>query len=350
MSAIEARRGPQIAARASIALILIVAMGLFGLGVYRAASLFKSSATAVQRPTGTTFPALPGTMYVVQDGAIYRFANGSFRQVTSESGWIQPSLSPDGSRLVVARRSLNRSDLFVLSPLGRVLLQLTHNQSPSVETNHWAFYPRYSPDGSAVYFSYDPKDPYNTYRVDLAIFATGAHDASAPAVQWSQPNEYTGGDVDPIPLRNGALLYTKFSIDQQSVVHSQIWYAPHAGSPGIGLTKPADDCGQPALSNDQSMVAMVCRHGGLQSADLEVASFDPSVPALGSFSVLVGGGLAASPSFSPDGKLIAFLAPGADGGPFQLWTVDPNPATTHSARQITTHLDLDSGSAPAWAA
>jgi Tol biopolymer transport system component len=286
-------------------------------------------------------------MYVEQGGAIYRFERGSFRRITAEEGWTQPAVSPDGGELLAVKRSLNRSDIFVLGSAGRVPVPLTHNQSESVEGNHWAFYPRFSADASTVYFSYDPKDPGNNYRVDLAIFSTSADPQSSNAAQFTQPNEYTGGDVEPVPLQRG-LIYTKFSIDELSIVHSQVWFQADPGSPGAGLTKPADDCGRPAVSKDETMVAMVCRHGGLESADLEVAALVGSPPALGEPVVVVRSGLVASPAFSPDGKLLAYFAPAEPAGPFQLWTVAPSTASASAPRQITTRLDLDPTSAPAW--
>jgi hypothetical protein len=167
-------------------------------------------------------------------------------------------------------------------------------------------------------------------------------------VQWTQPNEYTGGDVEPIPLQRGGLIYTKFSIDEQSVVHSQLWFQAVPGTAGRGLTKPADDCAQPAVSKDETMVAMVCRHGELESADVEVASLEASSPALGEPVVVVRGPVVASPAFSPDGKLLAYLAPAETSGPFQLWTVVPTSGPASAPRQITTHLDFDPSSAPVW--
>ena len=348
MSSVELRRSPSSAARAAIVAALVVAMCVFGFGVYHGAGLFKGAKTQIQRPTDAKSPALPGVMYVVQGGAIYRFAHGSFVRVTPEDGWMQPSASLDGSQLVAVKRSLNRSDLYMLKPNGRGAVQLTDNRSPSVETNHWAFYPRLSPDASAVYFSYDPKDPYNSYRVDLAIFATSATGPSSAAVQWTEPNQYTGGDVGPVPLQGGGLVYTRFSIDDQSNVHSQIWFQARPGSPGVGLTKPADDCSQPAMSRDETMIAMVCRHGLLQGADLEVARVGGSALALGSPAVVVRDQLLAAPSFSPDGKLLAYLAPADSAGTFQLWAVGPSGTQGQAPRQITRGLDLDPASAPVW--
>ena len=39
------------------------------------------------------------------------------------------------------------------------------------------------------------------------VYALAA-DGSGSAVQWTVPNHYTGGDADPLPLRDGALIYT----------------------------------------------------------------------------------------------------------------------------------------------
>jgi len=86
----------------------------------------------------------------------------------------------------------------------------------------------------------------------------------------------------------------------------------------------------------------------MQAADLDVAAFDGSTAAIGEPKTVVHDTVLASPTFSPDTKLLAFLAPGEEGGPFQLWTADPNASPIHPPRQITTNLDLDARSTPAW--
>jgi Tol biopolymer transport system component len=326
---------------------LIVAMLAFGIGVYHLASAFKGSHNTIQRPTQITAPPLPGTMYVVQAGAIYRFQHGSFTQITSDDGWMQPAAAPDG-QLVVVRREANYSDLYLLTMTGRQMAQLTHNSTPgSVESNHWAFYPRVSPDGQTLFYAFDPKDPYNSYRVDLTILASRLSAGSRP-LEWTEPNEFTGGDVSPVPLKDGGLVYTKYSIDDQSQVHSQVWIQRRAGSTGVALTTPDLGCAQPAVSPDEKSIAMVCNKGLNQTAELDVASFDATSLTLGPPTSLVSGQLVASPAFSPDGKTIAFLAPTTAGGGFQLWTV--NPGVAGSVRNITTDLGLDSTSAPVWLA
>jgi TolB protein len=326
---------------------LVVAMLAFAIGVYHVAAALKGDHNAIRRPTAISASPLPGTMYVVQAGAVYRFQHGSFNQVTSDEGWMQPSAAP-GGQLVAVRRGQNYSDLYLLSSSGRQLAQLTHNSTlGAVETNHWAFYPRMSPDGQTLFYAFDPKDPYNNYRVDLAIFASRVTAGSRP-VDWTTPNEFTGGDVMPVPLKDGGLIYAKYSIDDQSQVHSQLWVQRRAGSAGLALTPPALGCSQPAISPDEKSIAMVCNKGSNQSAELDVASFDSTSLTLGPPTTLVSGRLVASPAFSPDGKTIVFLAPSTPSGGFQLWTV--NPGVAGSVRDITTDLGLDSTSAPVWLA
>ena len=338
--------------------LMVLLMAAFGISVYQYLGSLKSRAPA-QRPDAAAAAAkLPGTLYLAQGGALYRLARGRFSQLTPAQGWTQPEVSPDGSRLVAVKRAGNSSDLYLLGLDGQVQAQLTHNGSSTVEGSHWAFYPRFSPDGSSVYYSFDPKDRENSYRVDLAIFALGIGSAGQPGRQWTRPNPYTGGDVIPTPLQAGSLLYAKYSIDRQGQVHSQLWIQARAGSPGLGLTRPEEDCSQPAVSRSQTLVAMVCRHGGA-TGDLVVAPLEAASYELGPERVVVGGQLVASPSFSPDGLSLAYFAPASEGGPFQLWTVavgavspaaspPPSPARAPAPVLVTRNLSLDPAAGPAW--
>ncbi|HEY1420222.1 MAG TPA: hypothetical protein VGG90_05880 [Candidatus Dormibacteraeota bacterium] len=331
-----------------MAIVLTVAMLGFGVGVYHAAGYLRGTRAPVVRPSQTSGPRLPGVIYVAQAGALYRYQDGSFTQMTSESGWTQPAASPDGSQLAVVRRYENWSDLYLMTRSGKTISHLISGYSSQVEGNHWIFYPRFSPDGSRIFFDFDPKDPYNSYRVDLAVFSAPPGAGSASWGQWTYPNDYTGGDVNPVPLRSGGLVFTRYSFDDQSKLHSQLWLQERPGSAGVALTDPSLDCGQPAVSADQTQMAMICRKGLTQTAELDVASFDASALKLGQPTALVGGQLVASPAFSPDGRTVAYLAPATAGGMFQLWTVPS--AGTPTAKEITANVALDSSSAPVWLA
>ena len=333
--------------RALVSAGLVLAMLAFGVGVYQAAGHLRASRNEVHKPTEVDAPSLAGTVYVVQSGAIYRLQKGSFKQITAEQGWMQPSAAPD-NQLVAVRQDRNYSDMYLLSDDGETLGQLTHDASKvSVESNHWVFYPRFSPDGVMLFYAFDPKDYYANYRVDLAILGSRIGPGGR-AVIWTQPNPYTGGDVSPVPLRTGALVYTKYSIDPSSQVQSQIWVQRRAGSPGVALTAANLGCYQATVSPDETAIAMLCNKGSNQTSDLVVTTFDAQNLTLGAPVTLVSQQLVAGPTFSPDGKTIAFLGPVQPGGHFQLWTVAA--AGGAPARSLTKDLDLDGESAPVWVA
>ena len=349
-----------------VALPLMVA---FGFGVYFGLGSLKSKAKqAVTRPVtkARTLVPLPGVVYMAQGGTLYRLENGQFSEIKPGPGdWSQPTSAPQGGLIAVSRQ-LHFSDLYLLDGAGHAVRQLTRNQAGPVEANHWAFYPNLSPDGKTLLFSYDAKDPSNSFRVDLAIWSMPLQGTQAQGRRRTAPNQYTGGDVQPLGLASGGIVFTRYGIDDAGHSVSQIWLQPRGGAVGEGLTDPADHCSSPALSPDGARLAMVCTNGK-QAASLQVAPFDGQK--LGPREVLVEGQLDAVPAWSPDGKSILYSAPGGPDGHFQLWTIQVQPAASPgpspqngaggstpitspvAARQprlVTTDLDLDATSAPLW--
>lgn len=350
-----------------IALPLMVA---FGFGVYFGLGTLKNKAKHTETKAVTkarTLVALPGIVYMAQGGALYRLENGQFTQIKPGPGdWSQPASAPQGG-LVAVSRELHFSDLYLLDGSGHPVRQLTKNQGGAVESNHWAFYPSLSPDGKTLFYSYDPKDPSNSFRVDLAIWSMPLQGSQSQAKRRTLPNQYTGGDVQPVVLASGAVLFTRYAIDDAGHSVSQIWLQPRNGTIGQALTDPADRCSSPALSHDGTRLAMVCTNGR-QAASLQMAPFDGQK--LGPREVLVEGQLDATPTWSPDGQSLLYTAPGGPDGHFQLWLIQPQrtaaspspqneaaenttPSPSPSARQprlVTTDLDLDATSAPLWVA
>lgn len=325
-------------------LLAVTCMVLFGFAIYLSLSFSRSA--VVHRPSPAPLPSakpvftLPGTLFLTQEGGIYQMHGSAFTQVIAPGGWMQPALSPDGSHLVAVRRTGNVSDLFQLGLDGSIQKQLTHNAAGIVEVNQWAFYPRYSSDGSQLFFSTDRPKVYD-YRVDLAVWAMPATGGSIR--QWTEPNYYTGGDVQPQPLASGGLLYTKYSVDDAGESVSQVVLLPGLRGQETALTAPGEHCAQPALSPSGTQLAMICTSAA-RDAQLVVAPFASGQ--LGARQVLVDGTLAAAPSWAPDGSGLAYLAPGADdpGGGFQLWWAP----LSGTARQLTSGADLDALSPAAW--
>lgn len=356
--------------RWALVVLLVPLMALFGIGVYNALGSLKTKPPGAAKPVirSRTLVPVSGTVYVSQGGLLYRLQNGQFKELRPGPGaWSQPAFTPDG-HLVVISRQTHFSDLYLLDPSGQAVRQLTKNSSGSVEFNHWAFYPSVSPDGRTLLYSYDPKDRLNVFRVDLAIYAMPLDGSQSDAKGRTTPNPYTGGDVQPIALASGAILYTKYSIDQDGHSVSQLWLQPRPGAAGEALTDSRDDCSSPAISRDGRRVAMVCT-GAKQSGRVQIAPFDGQ--RLGPPQVLVEG-LVAAPTWSPDGHSLLYVAPGGPEGRFQLWMIQleapptptPSGASTGAAKPsakatsaplplrqpklVTNDLDLDATSAPLW--
>jgi WD40 repeat protein len=345
-----------------VAAVLFVPLMLaFGSGVYLYLGTLKSKVVKEHaKLPSVTKPKfqLPGTMFVVQEGRLFKLSAGSFSEIGPAGDWSQPALTPDHTHLVAVLRGGASSDIYLLDLDGQIVKRLTKNDSKILDANHWAYYPKVSPDGSTLFFSIDkPKLVSNAPGVDLSVWSMPLNGSQTQARRWTDPYWYTGGEVSPIA--------------PSTAVHAQIYYQARPFSLGKPLTSAADDCSEPALSPDGTQLAMVCSRGK-QTAALEIAPFNGS--ALGPAQVLLDDGLYASPAWSPDGKAIAYLAPAGDAGHFQLWylalpqpapsptaspspspgvspTATPRPIPTPAPPaplQVTQGVDLTGTSAPAW--
>jgi hypothetical protein len=315
---------------------LAVLMLVTGVGSYMYLDSRQSTVAAPpQLPTAAS-PSpgafnLPGTLFLTQSGAIYSLSAGRFHQLTKEGGWSQLAPYPGGNLLAV-KRSLLFSDIYVVSRLGRALKSLTHNTAtgPDTGARHWSFYPRLSYNNKTLFMSYDK--PKSGFDVPMTIWAVPLGQTINQGKQWTTSIDYTGGDMQPLPLKSGALIYTKYQYYNQRII-SQIWISnvPEKqyycgafcisvppGMTGVGrpLTRPDEDCMQPSLSPDGKTIAMICTHQ-TQVAYLTLASFNGS--SMGVRRNLITTQMVAQPTWAPDGSGIAYLAPAQLGAGFQLW-------------------------------
>lgn len=343
--------------RFSVVVLLLALMAGFGFGVNRYFAFHtKTEASTGPAPKPTsTHPqfTLPGTLYVVQQGAIYSLHGNDFTALTAQEGWMQPALLPDGSGLLAVKETAHYfSDIYVLGTNGQVRQQVSHNGVPTpkdgdLSGNHWAFYPRLGPD-SRVYFSYD--SPKAGFQVDLAVWSStldGFGNRHA-MTQYTSPDPYTGGDVEPIPLADGGIIYSGYAYGGDGKAFAQIFYQSAPGNDSVALTDPKSNCFQPSLSA-QNELAFICSPSSTES-DLELAAYDPAKHTLTGQHTLASGGLTAAPSWSPDGSSLLYYAPASSGsGYFELWWIDhATTATPAAPRELTTQLDLDSTSAAVW--
>lgn len=361
-----------------LGLVMVVLMLVSGTGTFvYLGSKTSKIAEVPEKPTEATPRAqalrLSGTIYIAQNGAIYSLTAGRFRQITPEQGWTQPSLYPDQSRLLVVRRFHNYSDLYLMSRFGAIQKRLTNNIAPprSFDTgaNHWVFYPRLGRDGR-IYLSYD--EPKAGYAVVFSIWSMSPSSTISRGKLWTNADDYTGGDVEAVPLRKGGLIYTKYSYGPDGKLIGQLYYIPSPyvrGRPasgwGTALTSPSEDCRSAQVSPSGTQVAMICTYKE-QVSYLVVASWNGKK--LGPRQKVITNQLVAQPTWAPDGSGIAYLAPAQGNGPFQLWflpsgayqpkpsptpyygpIVTPSPVAPIKPVQITTNNGFDATSPIAWA-
>ena len=326
-----------LAAGLSLLMILTGTLTYIALGA-RTSKVARAPAKPTEASPQAQGLTLPGTIYLSQNGALYSLSAGRFHQLTREAGWMQPSIMPDGN-LVVVKRSAYYSDIYMLNPFGTVTRRITNNSQPrNSDTGlyHWAFYPRVSADGRTLWLAYDK--PKFAYDVVLSIWSMPASGTINQGRLWGNAADYTGGDVQPLPVKGG-VMYTKYDyasrydskLDARLV--GMLWVASNGFSPGRELTSPGEDCRDPAISPDGTQVAMICTYMK-QISYLTVASWNGSK--LGPRRTIISDKIVAQPMWAPDGSGIAFLAPGAgQSGPFQLWwlpkaayTPQPTPVPT----------------------
>jgi Tol biopolymer transport system component len=343
--------------RVAVAVCLLVVWAAFGLGVNRFLDSRKSNLSvdraAVVPTKAVPVFTLPGTIYLSQAGHMYRFHAGTFTDMglpLADGSWSQPALATPGELLVVARAAAYSDIYLVDATTGAVVKQLTSNASrkPSrVELNAWSFWPHLAADGSTVIFGYDGPKTGTTFEVHLAVWS-GPIAGRLETKQWTFPTLYTGGDASPVPMPNGGVLYAKYALNSAEQIVARIATVAKPGANPVYVTGAADDCTEPALSPDGSQLAVICTADS-QSARLEIIPLVNGVP--GPPRVLAANCLCASPAWSPDGRSLLYLAPNDPTGHFQLWWInDATTLTPAPSKLVTTNLDFDAASAPAWAA
>jgi hypothetical protein len=326
-----------VISRFFLAGVLAILMLVSGLGSYMYLGSRQSNVAAQPKEPTAATPSpgafnLGGTLFMTQSGAIYSLSAGRFHQLTRPAGWTQLAPYP-GDNLLAVKRSLLFSDVYIVSRLGKVIRSLTHNTAtgPDTGARHWSFYPRLSYNNKTLFMSYDK--PKAGFDVPMTIWSVplGQSITSNQARRWTTSIDYTGGDMQPLPLKSGALIYTKYQYYDQKIV-SQIWITnqpeqqyycgafcisvPPGPGRGRPLTKPGEDCAQPALSPNGKTMAMICTYQ-TQVSYLTLASFNGS--SLGARRSVVNNQLVAQPMWAPDGSGIAYLAPAQLGAGFQLW-------------------------------
>jgi len=332
----------------------VAMMALFGYGVWAVLGTLQTKGSLVVKPTAEqALVDLPGTVDVAADGHLYSLNHLQFTELnTSPGDWYQVAPGPGGDLLGVVRGK-GYSNTYLLNSQGQTIRTLLNEISSQFFDNHFAFYPRVSANGQSLFYAWNWVDPYANYDVDFEILAVPLANSSANPTEWSTPNEYQGGDVEPVPLANGGLIYSKYAVNTGSgATYSQLVYMSSANADQNAtaldyLTTPQQNCSEAAINPANTTIAMICTDNLHQSTTLDLASWNGT--SLGPLRVVSNGPLAASPTWAPNGTSLLFMDPVKRNEPFQLWwlpaaaSAKPGPV-----QQVTRNLDLTATSAPVW--
>jgi Tol biopolymer transport system component len=331
-------------------LATVALMALFGYGVWAVLGTLQSRANHVVDPVQSqALLALPGTIYLAQGGSLYSLQGLHFTRLNTPPGdWAQVAPAPGGDLLAVDKGN-GYSDLYLLSPGGQVIRTLLQESSPNYFDNHFVYYPRVSPNGQSLFYAWYWIDPYANYNVDFEILSAPLSNPRAGPTVWSLSNlYYQGGDVEPLPLANGALIYVKYATDTSTgAVYSQLAYVTSPGAEPQYLTTPAQNCSEPAVNPQGTEIAMICSNNQLQTSTLDVASWNGTT--LGPLVQLSPGPMAAMPTWAPNGESLVFMNVPERALPFQLyWVPKAGTIKPGAPQQVTQDLSLTATSAPVW--
>ncbi|MEI7642814.1 MAG: hypothetical protein WCJ55_00770 [Chloroflexales bacterium] len=314
----------------------------------------SSAATIGTTAGGATFRGeeLAGRLLFVHGGVIWQWRGREATQLLGDGTAIQPTFSPDGSRIAYVTKGNDYSDVLIADAAGAPLAQLTRNGSrlpinsqERVYETTWAFYPAWAPAGDRLALAAQPSppvgDPPAEYNLGLyELLVSG----EAPRQIYAAEGAHCGRSV--YTPSGEALLFVHAGAGASG--EQQIYRLELAGgiaAPVSGMPKPSYD---PAISPDGRWLAFVTRDG--TRTDI----FALPLAGGGTPLRLSDMGTARAPAFSPDGRQIAFLAIAPGEGGFDLWVADLTADAggglrANAPRRLTTGLGLDADSGLSWA-
>lgn len=259
---------------------------------------------------------ISNNIYFVKANSLWKITGTNIKQVTSGKNIYQASVSPDGANLVYSNKDGNESDLYLLNLNKNVERKLTNNKSNKLYDNLWAFDPIFSPDGSNLLYITD-KSKYKSGIDDLSIYGYSLN--TNQTIQYTQGNNYTGGDQDPsyYPLDENYFIYNKYIYDSTlPQPYTQLFMLNTKTKQSYSITPDNSGVIQATFSPDGKYIAYIKRDDpDGKYLNLYIMPFNlnntDSIDNSGFIndynnSILINKGLNAMPSFSPDGKSLAF--------------------------------------------
>lgn len=270
--------------------------------------------------------SVPGRLYAVKGGTLYRFSRTEANALTKGIKVRDPAVTLDGTRLAYAQLDGDGSTIVVSDPDIHESHAVTPVAGP--EGRLWAFAPAFAPDGRSLAYLTD-RGKLDRPRGSLCCapdLAVWRYDLVRPSYRrLIQPNAFTGGDADPTwrPGQDGQLLYTTYSYEGEppASVARITWFSTASGR-NLFLSPGGARNFQAAWSPDGKAVAYI--RAGTRSDDLYVMTLPPTFqrepqPYPTESATLLQAGMIAHPVWAPDGSALAFLM--LTNGSFDLYVL-----------------------------
>jgi TolB protein len=313
-----------------------------------------------QAEPGGTGVTAPGRLLFVREGTLWLWQDGQASPLAGDGAILHPAWSPDGRQIAYVERGASFSDLVLANASGEPQERLTDHESEFPPESRericdsiWALYPAWAPSGRRLAFVTQEASPLCP--------------AGAPAIEFSlslATIERSDGEQNDLyaneqahveapafrPPRGTEIAYTHIDLTangQQRLYRLDVATGdvePYPGAPPRSY--------DPAFSRDGRWLTFAARDG--DETDIWLLPGDAesgSNPAPQRLTTL---GMARAPAFSPNGRLLAFLAipPGEDG--FELWIAElslrsDGTVQADEIQQLTTGLGIDAASGISWA-
>jgi TolB protein len=237
---------------------------------------------------------VPGKLlFVLSGGDIWAAEGDSTHSITRSGKKYQPAWSPDGRRIAYVQREESFSDLWVMDSNGSNKVRITNNEPAGIDARSedhilsitWAFYPRWSRDGSLLAYMSQLTPPRPTggevpSEYPLSLYLYGSRRIAEGSLAGPSFQRLVKADID--------LSHPTWSADDQLLVYAQSERCYSASCPdagaGLGFYVPETDAS-----------------GDLAGAD--PAQFNSAM----------------DPAFSPDGAWLAYVKD--DGAGSDIWVV-----------------------------